>query len=343
MISILPSDAHPYPLPNDKAVNSMRYQQSVIIVLVLLIGGLLSPLTPARAEEGWPRTLTQAEGALTLSRRPERIVSTSPSLTGILLGIGVPVAASAATTPSVLTDDKGFFSQWASVADARGTRVLYPALRFDIEAVIRWKPDLVIVSATGADSAKQHYAALTGLGIPTLVVDYSSRSWEDIAVELGRATGHEEGAAKAIKDLDDYARSQAARITVPAGPVSIVGYNIGGSYSVGRPQSPQAKLLEMLGFKVAGLPESLRPQVTRSSDFDFISHENLPAAIAGESVFLLRGSEGDVKSFLADPVLANRPAVMNHRVFALGPSSFRIDCYSGRQMIDTVVSAFAKQ
>mgnify|MGYP001678707054 CR=1 FL=1 len=33
--------------------------------------------------------------------------------------------ASAATSPSPLTDDKGFFKQWASVADERGVEVPY--------------------------------------------------------------------------------------------------------------------------------------------------------------------------------------------------------------------------
>ena len=72
----------------------------------------------------------------------------------------------------------------------------------------------------------------------------------------------------------------------------------------------------------------------------FISRENLSAAISGDSVFLLSASDADVQAFLADPVLANLPAVVNKRVYALGPSSFRIDYYSGREMIDTVARNF---
>ena len=51
--------------------------------------------------------------------------STTPSVTGILLAMDAPLVASAATTPSRLTDAKGFFSQWAKVADQRGVEVLY--------------------------------------------------------------------------------------------------------------------------------------------------------------------------------------------------------------------------
>ncbi|WP_225926599.1 MULTISPECIES: Fe2+-enterobactin ABC transporter substrate-binding protein [Pseudomonas] len=271
---------------------------------------------------------------------PARIVSTSPSVTGILLAMEAPLVASAAATPSRLTDSRGFFSQWAQVAEQRGVQVLYRNLQFDIEAVIASDPDLLVLSATGADSVIAQRGELQAQGIRTLVVDYSNQSWQDIATELGRHTGLERQAQAAIQRFDQYAAQTAAAIKLPAGPVSVVGYNIAGSYSIGRLNSPQARLLGALGFKVAPLPEALAASVTRASDFQFISRENLPAAITGDSVFLLSADEQDVQAFLADPVLANLPAVIHKRVYALGPSSFRIDYYSGRQMIDTVAAQF---
>lgn len=99
-------------------------------------------------------------------------------------------------------------------------------------------------------------------------------------------------------------------------------------------------MLSALGFTVAGLPDALKDQVRRSSDVGFISRENLSRVIAGDSVFLLGGSDADVQAFLADPVLANLPAVRNKQVYPLGVSSFRIDYYSGKQMIDTVARSF---
>ncbi|UCZ87665.1 Fe2+-enterobactin ABC transporter substrate-binding protein [Pseudomonas sp. L5B5] len=271
---------------------------------------------------------------------PARIVSTSPSVTGILLAMEAPLVASAATTPSRLTDSRGFFSQWAPVAEQRGVQVLYRNLQFDIEAVIASDPDLLVLSATGADSVIAQRSELQAQGIRTLVVDYSNHSWQDIATELGRHTGLERQAQAAIQRFDEYAAQTAAAIKTPAGPVSVVGYNIAGSYSIGRLDSPQARLLSALGFRVAPLPEAMAGTVTRASDFQFISRENLPAAITGDSVFLLSADDRDVQAFLADPVLANLPAVINKRVYALGPSSFRIDYYSGRQMIDTVAASF---
>ena len=272
--------------------------------------------------------------------KPQRIVSTTPSVTGILLAINAPVIATAAAAPSRLTDAKGFFRQWAEVADQRAAQVLYPNLQFDLEAVIGWAPDLLVVSATGADSVLQHQAELQAQGINSTVVNYSNHSWQEMAVELGKVTGLEQQAQAAIQRFDAYTLKVASGLTPPPGTVSVVGYNIAGSYSVGLPASPQARLLSALGFTVAGLPDALKDQVRRSSDVGFISRENLSRAIAGDSVFLLGGSDADVQAFLADPVLANLPAVRNKQVYPLGVSSFRIDYYSGKQMIDTVARSF---
>ncbi len=328
MISTFPRDQH-----------TMIHRRALLASALGFAATTLLPPAAGHATVGWPRVIRHDAGELTLPAQPRRIVSTAPSLTGILLAIGAPVVASAATTPSILTDDKGFFSQWAKVADERQVEVLYGKLEFDIEAVIGAEPDLLIISATGADSVVQHYAELVAQGIPAIVINYSNQSWQDIALQVGKATGLEIEAADAIARFDAYAADVAASLPPVEGPVSIVGYNIGGSYSVSKPKSPQARLLAALGMTVTGLPESLRGQVTRTSDFEFISQENLPAAITGDSVFLLRARDEDVVAFLADPVLANLAAVKARRVYPLGPTSFRIDYYSGRQMIDAAARA----
>ncbi len=321
----------------------MMHAPETVFIAALAAFCLVVNLHPAQAQDsGWPRTIQHEVAQVVIEKPPQRIISTTPSVTGIVLAIGAPLVATAATTPTRLTDDKGFFSQWAKVADERGVAVLYRNLRFDPEAIIGASPDLVIVSSTGADSASQHYAELEAQGIPALVVNYSNQSWQDIATTLGRATGHEQGAAEAIARFNSYAADVAAGLSIPKMPVSIVGYNLGGSYSIARPESPHAKLLVSLGFDVVGLPPSLAAQVTRRSDFEFVSRENLTAAIGGEAVFLLNGTDADVAAFLADPVLVNLPAVREKRVYPLGPTSFRIDYYSGREMIDTVAQHFRK-
>ena len=306
----------------------------------LALGTGLAP-GPSRAQgDGWPREVVHEAGTLTLRAAPQRIVSTSPSLTGTLLAIGVPVQATAATTRSALTDDKGFFRQWAAVADARGVGILYPDRNFDIEALMVAAPDLVIGSATGADSILPYLAEAEALGLPVLVLDYSSQGWQEVARKLGRATGHEAGAEAAIRDFGARAAAAAAGLRLPPGPVNIVGYDIGGTYSIGQTASPQAQVLAALGFTVVPLPDHMRGAITRATDGDFISRENLAAAITADTVFLLRGDEAQVAAFLADPLLANLPAVKAGAVHPLGLSSFRVDYYSALEMIETVAAHF---
>ncbi|MFN3672177.1 MAG: Fe2+-enterobactin ABC transporter substrate-binding protein [Bosea sp. (in: a-proteobacteria)] len=313
----------------------------LFLAIIALTAAVSGHSDPARSQEaGWPRTIRHAAGELTLAAKPRRIVSTTPSVTGILLAIEAPLLASAATTPSALTDAKGFFSQWAGEADRRDVKVLYSSLKFDIEAVLGWKPDLVIGSTTGADRILQHRAELEALGVPTMMVDYSNRSWQELATELGKAAGLEKQAAAAIGRFETELASAARAIPARGTKVSIVAYNIAGSYAAARTASPVAKLVSGLGFDVVGLPAELQPNSARPSDFEFFSRENLSAAITTGTVFLVRATEKDVQAFLAEPVLANHPAVIGKRVYPLGLTSFRIDPYSGRQILEQLRESF---
>jgi len=295
--------------------------------------------TAAHAQD-WPRTIVHEAGELVLEKKPENIVSTTLSVTGTLLAIGAPVTASAATSPNPITDDKGFFSQWAAVADQRGVEVLYPALRFDLEAVIAADPDLVIVSTSGADSVRDHYDQLVAQGIPTMVVNYSDKTWQELAIQLAEATGLEAEAERAIAYFDAYAADQARNISPPAGGVSIVSFNGASSdTAVAKSTGPHAQLFEALGIDVVEAPSELDTSVQERADFAFVTFENVTAAVRGEAVFLLSGTEQTAQAFRAEPTLANLPAVRDGAVYPLGPTSFRVDYYSGIAIIDTVVEA----
>jgi iron complex transport system substrate-binding protein len=252
------------------------------------------------------------------------------------------VSASAAATIGQLTDDRGFFRQWSDIAHQRNVAVLYPNLDFDIEAVILAEPDLVVVSATGGDSILPYVTELRAQGLQVLVLDYSQSDWQQLARTLGRATGHETEAEAAIADFDAQLDLARAQLQIPDGTVSIVSYNMAGTFAVSKPSSAQARVLSALGFRVAGIPEAMRAQITRGADFDFVSRENLPAAITGDGVFLLNGTEAGVANFVADPVLANLPAIRAGRVWPLGPTSFRVDYYSGLEIIGTIAPFFRK-
>lgn len=294
----------------------------------------------ASADGEWPRTVTHELGDLTLEAAPERIVSTSPSVTGTLLAMDAPVIATAATTVSDITDDKGFFSQWADVADEKGVEVLYDNLEFDLEALIAAEPDLVVVSTSGADSVADHYDEIAEL-FPTIAVDYSGQSWQDLATQLGDAIGDEDGAEAAIDDFDEYSAAAAEKIEAPEGGIAIASW--GSNYEqigVGKTTGPQADVFEALGITVNEADESLDASEQPRDDFAFVAPENTTAALSGDAIFLLAAGDDVAAEFMADPTLQNLDAVKSGSVYGLGLTSFRVDYYSGKAIIDVVVGVF---
>ena len=285
----------------------------------------------------WPRTVTDEQGEVTIDKQPTKIVSTSPSVTGTLLAIDAPVVASAATSPSPLTDDKGFFKQWASVADERGVEVLYSNLEFDLESVISFDPDLVIVASSGKDSVADQVDTIKQQ-FPVIVVDYGKQSWQDLATQLGKVLGLEDKATAAGTEFDSYIKEAKGKITPPEGGASIVSYNgKDKDQAIAKKDSAHADLLTSLGLEVVEADASLDSGNRQRNDFMFVSYENLSKAITGESVFLISTGQDQVQKFLDDETLANLPAVTNNQVYYLGPTSFRIDFYSGKLVADAVV------
>lgn len=115
---------------------------------VLLLAGLsLSGISSGHAAD-WPRQVTDSRGTHTLEHKPQRIVSTSVTLTGSLLAIDAPVIASGATTPNNrIGDAQGFTSVERSSKERKLSRLYIGEP--SAEAVAAQMPDLILVSATG--------------------------------------------------------------------------------------------------------------------------------------------------------------------------------------------------
>ncbi len=123
------------------------------------------------------------------------------TLTGSLLAIDAPVVASGATTPNNrVADSQGFLRQWSEVAKARKLARLYIG-EPSAEAVAAQMPDLILVSATGGDSALPLYDQLKTIA-PTLVINYDDKSWQTLLTQLGQITGHEQQASARIADFN---------------------------------------------------------------------------------------------------------------------------------------------
>ncbi|WP_181274925.1 Fe2+-enterobactin ABC transporter substrate-binding protein [Brevibacterium oceani] len=305
----------------------------------------------ADASGEWPLTITDDAGhEVTIDKQPETIVSTAVTLTGSLLAIDAPVAASGATMPnSTVADDQGFFTQWSDVAKERDVKSLYQGDP-DVEAVLAEEPDLIFVSKTGQDSANAIYDQLSDIA-PTVVIDYGDKDWQEVATKLGEITGHEDEAKKVNDGFDSRAEQVKSSIDAPAQPVTGMVFNetakgggSGASANVWTPDSAQGKLLEEVGFELAEVPEGTTSQseMGKRSDIYEVTGENLSKAVTGESVFLFNANEKTEAAYKKNSLVESTPAVKNDAVYSMGLDSFRLDYYSATNVLDRIEDEFGK-
>ncbi len=282
---------------------------------------------------GWPRRMTGADGReIEITTPPQRILSSSVTLTGTALAIGAPVVASGTTV------DGKFFAQWAEKAS--DVEQLWPAGRVDLESVLMIAPDLILVSASGADSALAQVAQFSAIA-PVLVLDYARQPWQSLAEQLGQATGREDQAAALLAGYDRWIEEQRARMVLPSGPANIVSYHGPGMPNpVAIATGVHGRLLASLGFQIEGPPPDWPGTDAAAGDFVRVAYEYLPDLTA-ETTFLLNAGQDRVEAFMADPLLANLPSVRAGQVYALGETSFRIDYYSARQIVELLAAQFA--
>jgi len=314
-----------------------------LVSIMLCLGMLLASLS-AQADAQWPRTLQTTNGPVTLTAPPQRIVSTSVTLTGTLLAINAPVIASGATSPNTTVADKqGFFRQWGDVAAQRKVIPLY-ITEPNAEAIAAEEPDLIIIAATGGDSALKLYEQLKTIA-PTLVIDYGDKSWEALAEQLGEATGHKADAQQRIAEFKQRLQQVKQRITLPPQPVSALVYFPDGSgANLWTAESAQGQLLTELGFQLATLPNGLQASTSMGKRHDItqLSGENLPDGLNGQSLLLFSADESIIPKVESNSLLSHVPAVQQKRLYAMGNDTFRLDYYSANNMLDHIERYFAK-
>jgi len=308
---------------------------------LLLTGLLISGLTSALAAD-WPRQVTDSHGTHTLESKPTRIVSTSVTLTGSPLAVDSPGIGRRATTPNNrVADDQGFLRQWGEVAKQRKLARLYIG-EPSAEAVAAQMPDLILVSATGGDSALALYDQLSAIA-PTLLINYDDKSWQALLTQLGTITGQEKQAAARIAEFDKQLTRVKQQLKQPPQPVNAIVYTAAAhSANLWTAESAQGKLLQQLGFSLAPLPAGLNASQSQGKRHDIVQlgGENLATGLNGEGLFLFAGDQKDVDAIYANPLLAHLPAVQNKRVWALGTETFRLDYYSAMRVLDRLEGLF---
>jgi len=237
--------------------------RNALLLTALFVLGLTSV-----AAADWPRQVSDSHGVHTLESKPTRIVSTSVTLTGSLLAIDAPVVASGATTPNNrVADAQGFLRQWGDVARQRKLARLYIG-EPSAEAVAAQMPDLILISATGGDSALALYDQLSAIA-PTLVINYDDKSWQELLTQLGTITGQEKQAAGRIAAFDKQLAQVKQQMTLPPQPVNAIVYTAAAhSANLWTPESAQGKLLHQLGFTLADLPAGLQTSKSQGKRHD---------------------------------------------------------------------------
>lgn len=291
--------------------------------------------TEQTAEATWPRTFENADGTTTeIPEQPERVLSTAVSVTGTLLAIEAPLVASGSQQGAA------WFEQWAEVAEEREVENIWSVGEVDLEAVYAQDPDLIVVATSGRDALVDNVAEFQEIA-PTIIVDYGGQTWQDLALELGEATGLEDSAQQVIDDFDARVAEVAGSITLPEGEANIISFNGAGQENpIGRAGGAQGKLLAELGFTIEDPNVEWHTQAQEREDFVWASYEKLTELTAGTTFVLSQDNEG-AQVFTNDPVFANVPSVKAGQVYGLGLNSFRMDPYSALEIVESVAENFA--
>lgn len=149
--------------------------------------------------DAFPVTVTGANGNLTLTEAPEKIVSMGPTLTEMLFAVG-------AGPQVIAADDNSSYP-----ADAPKTDL--SAFQPNAEAVAKYAPDLVLIT----NDSNGLVAALGTLKIPALVLAAPSdlAGAYDQMITVGKVTGHQDDAEKVVTGVKE--RIATAVASVPAG------------------------------------------------------------------------------------------------------------------------------
>ncbi|WP_417528637.1 Fe2+-enterobactin ABC transporter substrate-binding protein [Marinomonas shanghaiensis] len=293
---------------------------------------------------GWPRTLMTSKGPVTLNKPPKRIVSTSISITGTLLAIDAPLVGTGATIPNTnISDDDGFFIQWGALARKRNVQALYQT-EHNAEAVIQANPDLIIISATGGDSALKLYDQLKDIA-PTAVINYGDKSWMELAEELGNFIGLESNASSLVNEFDKQIEQFKANALLPPQPTTaVVYYQDGTGANVWTAESAQGQLLTRLGFSLAAIPDSVRGDISmgKRNDIVIASGERFPDAMTGNTLLLFAAEPSQEEMVKANTYLAEIPSVRHNSIYAVGNDTFRLDYYSASNLIHRLTELFIK-
>jgi iron complex transport system substrate-binding protein len=157
---------------------SKRFLVAVVAAVVL------APGAHAAAKPLFPVTVQAANGAVTIAKRPARIVSISPTATEDLFAVG-------AGAQVIAVDDNSNYP-------AAAPKTTLSSFRPNAEAIATYNPDLVVVGFDGGIVAQLQKLGLTVLYQPA--APNLGKAYQEL-LDLGAATGHPGTAATVVKSI----------------------------------------------------------------------------------------------------------------------------------------------
>lgn len=178
---------------------SRRFALAAVSLAVLAAASTALSSSAAPTADAFPVTVTAANGKVTISKRPARIVSLSPTATETLFAVG-------AGAQVVAVDDQSDYPRSAPKTSLSGYTP-------NVEAIAALRPDLVVISY----DPKGLSEALGRLGVPVLHQNAAATipgAYQQIR-QLGKITGH----TAAAESLVTRMKAQITRVVAKARPV----------------------------------------------------------------------------------------------------------------------------
>jgi iron complex transport system substrate-binding protein len=186
----------------------------------------------ATGEAAFPVTVDAANGRVTIERRPERIVSLSPTATEMLFALGAGDQVEA-------VDDQSNHPPQAPTTDLSGFEP-------NVEAIAGYRPDLVVFSDDPGDLG----SSLGRLEIPA-IQQPAAVTLEDTYAqieELGQATGNADGAAELAAAMRNEIREIVDSAPIPGQRLSYY-YELDDTYFTATSKTFIGETFGLLGLR----------------------------------------------------------------------------------------------
>lgn len=284
------------------------------------------------------RTVSHVYGETEVPEDPSSVVSVSVTSTATLLSLDVPVVASSTTSPGPLTDDNGFFSQWADLAVEREVAPL-PGPEVSLEAVGAAEPDLIIGNGFGADAVDESTYEMLSEIAPTVVLGEGDVPWTELTEQYAQAFDRQERAAEIAVEYEELVAEASEAMDHQDDVLMLTGTPDG--FNVFTPASAQGRLLDDLGLSLHEMPEDLTAAGAQggADRTDIVQLSPERASDFDDSTLLFVNLQGQKIADYIDsyPTLENIPAYEEDRIFTVGAEGFRMDYYSSRLISERLV------